>query len=93
MNFNKYIGFGDFSSCDASGVDLNVVPNPHPVPSDNSAYQSYVQLAWDTNGSAFDISYLGIPEEAYCPRMIAKLFAFAVLQDPSCQLAGISIVI
>ena len=88
MNLNKYIGFGNFSSSQSSNIDLHVVPNPHYDVINTNAYESYVTLAWDTSGSALDISYFNSSNISYSHDIITNLFSFAVLQTPSCQLIG-----
>ena len=88
MNFNKYIGFGNFSDSQSSEADVHVVPNPHYSVNNTSAYESYVILAWDTSGSVLDISYFDSLIASYSSNTMSNLFSFAVLQIPSCQLAG-----
>lgn len=85
MNYFLNIGFGDMSSSD---TDINVVPNPYYNINNDISYESYVNLAFDTFGSAFDMQYMRSDITPYSPALITKLFEFAVIQDASCKLDG-----
>ena len=87
MKFFNNIGFGNFSSI-INDSDLTVVSTPYFLASSANIYYSYVFLAWDTKGSAFDMTYFHQSNTPYFPHLIARLFEFAVIQDVPCQFTG-----
>ena len=88
MNSNLNIGFGSFnSSCSATGIDLNVVSNPF-LDSTSMAEKSYLNIALELNGSVFDVTYLAVNDNLYCPELLSRLFQFSILQDVPCNLEG-----
>ena len=88
MKFFNNIGFGNFSST-INDSDLTVVSTPYFLRSSTNIYHSYVFLAWDTKGSAFDMTYFRQSNTPYFPHLIARIFEFAVIQDVPCQFTGI----
>ena len=77
----------------SSDTDINVVPNPYFSINNDVSYQSYVNLAFDTYGSAFNMQYMRDDTIPYSPALITKLFEFAVIQDAPCKLDGKSILL
>ena len=72
----------------SSDTNINVVSNPYFSIYNDVSYQSYVNLAFDTYGSAFNMRYMRNDNTPYSPTLITKLFEFAVIQDAPCKLDG-----
>ena len=85
MNFFSNIGFGNFSS---TNTEVNAVPNPYFSTYDANIYQSYVSLAFNTNGAVFDMRYFYKFNTPYSPTLIANLFKFAVIDNAPCDING-----
>ncbi|KAI6654369.1 Phosphatidylinositol phosphatase [Oopsacas minuta] len=83
MNFFSNIGFGNLSSTD---TDINVVPNPYLKLDSGSSDESFVKLAFNTDGSIFNMKYMSNDTTPYSPELIAELFEFAVIHDVPCNL-------
>ncbi|KAI6654378.1 hypothetical protein LOD99_775 [Oopsacas minuta] len=83
MNFFSNIGFGNLSSTD---TDINIVPNPYLKLDSGSSDESFVKLAFNTDGSIFNMKYMSNDTTPYSPELIAELFEFAVIHDVPCNL-------
>ena len=87
MIYNNRIGFGVYFE--------NVCTNPlKPVLdvqfsiTNNDIYISYNELAWSTDGAAFDLSYFNASQSNYCPSLLLDAFTFAIFSEATCEFHG-----
>ena len=89
MTFYDQIGFGNYSDSSCSN-DLDITSDvSYSVGTGHEDnFLDYVKLAWNTNGTSFDLSYFDIPTSSFCSTQAFLLFSQSILQGIKCDPEG-----
>ena len=88
MHYNTRTGIGSYSStCTHSLENLVSIPSVEYTTTNKTEHTDYVELAWRTNGSSFDLSYFE-KSNGYCPDLVDATIQYAVIQNFPCVLDG-----
>ena len=94
MKFNSKIGLGKFSDLNCtSNLYVTTEPRYSVQAGYEINYKSYVELAWNTNGSSYDLSYFDSQTTTYCANYATQAFAYGILQYTICFPQGKNICI
>ena len=85
LKFNSKAGLGKFSDTDCT-ADFYITTEPrYSIQTGYEMnYRSYVELAWNTNGSSYDLSYFDSQTTTYCANYATQAFALGTLQSTIC---------
>ena len=86
MHYNTRTGVGSYSStCTHSLDNLASIPSVEFTIINDEEHTDYVELAWRTNGTSFDLSYFE-QSSGYCPDLVDATILYAVIQNYPCIL-------
>ena len=86
MHYNTRTGIGSYSSTCAHSLDnLVSIPSVKYTTAKETEHNDYVELAWRTNGTSFDLSYFE-QSNGYCPDLVVATIQYAVVQNFPCIL-------
>ena len=86
MHYNTRTGVGNFSSsCNYSVDNLASIPSAEYSVILQREHEDYVELAWKSNGVAFDLNYFDKNTD-YCPVLIDAVIQYAGVKDFPCTL-------
>ena len=87
MHYNTRTGVGNFSSsCNYSIDNVASIPSAEFSVVRQREHEDYVELAWKSNGVAFDLSYF--VKTDYCSNLIDAAVLYAVVKNLPCTLDG-----
>ena len=68
--------------------NLGVVPSAEYNVSNSRTHRDYVELAWRSNGSSFDLEYFEESGNSFCSTLLDEIFQFGIIQNFPCTLTG-----
>ena len=85
MKFNSKVGLGKFSDTSCStNLYITTEPRYSIQTGYEMNYRSYVELAWNTNGSSYDLNYFDSQTTTYCVNYATQAFTYGTLQSTIC---------
>ena len=86
MHYNTRTGVGNYSSSCNHSIDyLTSIPSAEYTVERQREHRDYVELAWMSNGTAFDLGYLDKTTD-YCSNLVDAVVLYAVIQNFPCTL-------